>query len=343
MNDRSSPYQSYRHSMSTAIDPGAITRWRLFLIKGDSDYLLGATRRILKEVYEKAGWKLERSEGSSFTAERFYQAISARSLFDPKTITLLNDAQSTQDLLSCLQAIKDPKDIQNPMFILWRGKDPSPKLLKEIERLGTLRIPCDEPAPWEFKDFLGDLNRRYKLSLSTDAIDLVLEAVGNDLFKLDNEMRRLALSLGESSGPRNAAALRPHLGFLREDHVFKIDQWLCVGATSKALLLMKDLTDRGEKPLALLAILAMHCRKALQVQSGLKAGANAQDLARQMRLAPRLVQTYIPYVQKRSMEQFQRALQLCHEADRRLKSRREGEELWLSQILFELRAPLAGI
>lgn len=339
MNDRRFPYKSYRQAMSTASDPNALNRWRLMILVGESDYLLSSTKNLLKEVWEKAAWQVERLEGVKLNSDRFNQAVGSRSLFDPRSVTVLVDAHQSGDLLACLEALKGTKDFQNPMLLLWRGKDLSAKILKEVQRLGALIVPCNEPAPWELKDFVVDLCNRYKVSLTVDAIELLLDAVGGDLFKIDNELKRLSLTLGECPGSVNAQTLRGHLGFLREDHVFKLDQWLCSGASTKALLLLKDLMDRGEKPLGILSILAMHCRKALQVQSGLKSGVNAQELARQLRLPPTVVQAYVPYVQKRSPLQFQKALRLCHEADRRLKSRSEGEELWLSQIVFALGAP----
>lgn len=337
MNDRRSPYKSYRQALSTALDPSSLQRWRLIILAGDNDYLLSSTRVMLKDGWEKAGWKVDRIDGPKLSLERFYNAVSTRSLFDPQSVNLVIDAQQAPELLASLETLKDAKDIKNPLVILWKGKELAAKIAKETQRLTALQIPCHDPAPWELKDFVVDLSKRHGLSFSSDAVELVLEAIGGDLSRIENEMRRLALTLKSSSGPTHAAALRPHLGFLREDHIFKLDQWLCAGATSKALLLLKDLLDRGEKPLGLLAILAMHCRKAIQIQSGLKNGNSQQELARTLRLPPSVIQTYVPYVQKKSAQHFQKALQLCHEADRRLKSRGEGEELWLGQILFALR------
>ncbi len=337
MNDRKAPYKSYKQAMSTALDQASLRRWKLISIRGDSDFLLSQTRRTLRRLWEQAGWVIERLDGPQLSAERFFQAIAARSLFDPQTLTIVLDAQQCPELLLHLQSIRESRDLQNPLVLIWTGKDWSAKLQKEAERIGMLQIPCDEPAPWEYRDFVQDRIRHYQLALTTEATALFLDAVGQDLFKLDNELNRLSLSLHGQQGPVTPAILKPLLGFLREDHVFKLDQLLCSEAFGKAMLLLKDLLDRGEKPLALLAILALHCRKALQIQTGLRSGQNVQDMARGLRLPPTVVQGYTSYVQRRSPSLFLRALELCHEADRRLKSRSHGDELWLTQILWELR------
>lgn len=336
MNDRKSPFKSYRQSMTTALDPEALKRWKILVIRGDSDYLLTQTRSQLRKVWENAGWHVERIEGPQLTAENFLQAVAARSLFDPQTLTLINDAQMASELLAQLQSIKHPKELQNPLVLIWKSKDLTAKVSKELERLGMLLIPCDEPAPWEIKDFIQERQKHYQLGLTSDAVQLVFDAIGADLAKIDNELRRLSLNFAGQDGPKNAQMLQPLLDYLKEDHVFKLDQLICSGAFGKAMLLVKDLLNRGEKPLGLLAILGMHCRKALQIQAGLKSGMSQGDLARMLRLPPTVVQSYIAYAQRRKPSTFQKALVLCHEADLKLKSRSEGEEMFLNQIIFEL-------
>jgi DNA polymerase III delta subunit len=294
---------------------------------------------MLRGIYEAKSWAIERWEAPQVNAERFLQASAAASLFDPETLTFINQAQGKNDLLSHLSAVKQAKDIQNPVCLLWRGGDIGVKVQKELTRLDAYVLHCDEPAPWEFRDFVVDRAQYYQLKLQHEIADILLDAIGTDLFKLDNEMNRISLTLTGpgQSGIVSAEALRPLLGFLREDHIFKLDQFLCQEAYGKALLLLKDLLDRGEKALSLLAILAMHCRKALQIQAGVRTGQNPAEMARTLRLPPTVIQTYMGYVQRRPPQGFAKALRLCHEADRRLKSRGEGEEIWLNQIVWELR------
>ncbi len=335
---KKSPYKTHRQGLSTVLDAAFFQKNKFLILRGESDFLLTETLRGLRSIYEAKSWAVERWDAAQMNAERFLQASSAASLFDPATLTFINQAQAKSDLMSHLQGVRQAKDIQNPICLLWRASDIPAKAMKECERLGAYILVCDEPAPWEFRDFVQDRALHYGLALQGDASDLLLEAVGSDLFKLDNELNRISLCLEGHSGAIGAAALRPFLGFLREDHIFKLDQFLCQESYGKALLLLKDLLDRGEKALGLLAILAMHCRKALQIQAGVRAGQNPAELSRAMRLPPTVVQSYLGYVQRRGSQGFLKAIRLCHEADRRLKSRGEGEEIWLNQIVWELKA-----
>lgn len=303
------------------------------VIKGSSDFMLNMSFNTLKATWAKNDWSVERVEGPSFTAERFLQASSSRSMFEPKQITVVSSAFQALDLYDCLKALETVRSIQPALVLMTSGEVPA-KFAKELTRLAAFTLSCDEPAPWEVKDFLIDRCRAHKLDLNADAQNLFLDAVGADLAKLENELRKLALILPE--GKFSADLIRPHVDFLREDNAFKVDQMLCQGSYPQALLLIKDLLDRGESSLGVLAILSMHCRKALQIQAGMKSGLTPADLARDLRLPASVVQNYLPYIRKKSATVFERALNLCHEADRRLKSVRHGEEVWLQRIVWEL-------
>jgi DNA polymerase III delta subunit len=336
---KKSPYKTYRHGLPTVLKEDFFQKHKLLVLRGEADFLVTETARSLRLIYEAKNWAIERWEGPQVNAEKFLQATAAASLFDPETLTFINQAQGKNDLAAHLATVKQAKDIQNPVCLLWRGGDPPAKFQKELDRLQAFVLACDEPAPWEFRDFVVDRAQHYQMKIAGDAADLLLEAVGSDLFKLDNELNRVSLTLGVAGQVAivTAEAIRPLLGFLREDHIFKLDQFLCQEAYGRALLLLKDLLDRGEKALGLLAILAMHCRKALQIQAGVRQGLNPAEMARTLRLPPSVIQSYMGYVQRRPPQGFAKALRLCHEADRRLKSRGEGEEIWLNQIVWELR------
>lgn len=335
---KKSPYKTYRQAFAQANKVNFFDQSKLLILRGEADFLVLSTIQKLRELCETKNWAIERWDAQQVNPERFLQAATASSMFDPATLTIINHAQGKGDILALLQSLRQARDLRNPICLLWHSNDLGVKMQKECDRLNGFVLACDPPAPWEYRDFVNDRAQHHGLNLQNEAADLVLDAIGSDLFRLDNEISRLSFCLPKLTTAVPASALRPLLGFLREDHIFKLDQLLCQEAYSKALLLLKDLLDRGEKELALLAILAMHCRKALQIQAGQKQGMNIAELAKSLRLPPTVVQSYIGYVQRRGVQGFMQALRLCHEADRRLKSRGFGEELYLDQIIWELKA-----
>lgn len=330
-----SSYKAYQSQLQKAFAPKHAFKNPLFVLKGGSDFMLNLTHNSLRDYWKSEGWNFERFEGASFTGERFLQATSTRSMFEPQQMTLVTQAFASPDLFDCLKSLESSQSIQPALCLLHGGEVPA-KFQKELSRLAAFVVSCEEPAPWEAKDFLTDRCRVHGLQFGAEAATLFLDSTGSDLMKIENELRKFSLILDVGQGPIAADTIRPHLDFLREDNAFKVDQLLCQEAYPQALLLLKGLLDRGESSLAVLAILAMHCRKALQIQAGMKSGHSPADLARELRLPPSVVQNYLPYIRKRSAVVFQKALNLCHEADRRLKSIRHGEEIWLDRIVWEL-------
>ncbi len=330
-----SQYKSYQAQMKKALEPRMSEKNPLIVLKGGSDFMLTLTYNALRAQLKSEGHSFERIEGASFTAERFLQATASRSMFDDRQMTVVTQAFTSPDLYDSLKRTESLKQIQPVLCLMQNGEVPA-KFAKELTRLGAFLISCDEPATWEAKDFLADRAKTHDLQLAGEAQALMLDATGSDIVKIENELKKLALILGPDAGSLSADKVRPHLDFLREDNTFKVDQLLCQEAYAQALLLLKSLLDRGESSLGILAILAMHCRKALQIQAGMRSGSTPADLSRELRLPLFVVQAYLPYIKKRGAPVFQRALNLCHEADRRLKSIRHGEEMWLDKIVWEL-------
>ncbi|RZA20987.1 MAG: DNA polymerase III subunit delta [Proteobacteria bacterium] len=328
-------YKAYQTQYQKALDPKHPEKSPLMVIKGSSDFMLNLTLNALKSLWQSQGWSVERIEGVSFTGEKFLQATSTRSMFEPQQITLVGQAFASNDLADNLKSLDSARSIQPALVLISSGEIPA-RFAKELTRLAAFTLSCDEPAPWEVKDFLLDRSRAHKLELNSEAQSLFLEAIGSDLAKVENELRKLALIFPDEK--ITGAAIKEHVDFLREDTAFKLDQFLCQEAYPQAMLLVKGLLDRGESSLGVLAILSMHCRKSLQIQAGLKAGQSPADISRELRLPTQVVQQYMPYLRKKNIAVFQRALNLCHDADRKLKSIRHGEETWLQRIVWELMA-----
>ena len=160
-----------------------------------------------------------------------------------------------------------------------------------------------------------------------------------------DEIMRLALifapSDGSAAAPIAAAAIAPSLGMLREDFVFELDNLLVARQYGKAQALLTGLLQRGESALALLGILARHCRMAIRVHEAQRGGrgANPRDLATELRLPFNVVKGYTQYVAKSSPRTFAAVLGICQEADIKLKSSGADEELVLGRVIERLAAP----
>jgi DNA polymerase III delta subunit len=328
-------YKTYEAQFKKALDPDHPNTFPLMVIRGVSDFMLNLTLNSLRVHWNAQGWAIEWIDGTLFTAERFLQSVATRSMFEPRQITLVRQAFASNDLADCLKSLVTTRSFQPALVLVGTGEIPA-RFAKELGRLAAFTISCDEPAAWEIKDFLRDRCQVHKLDLNPESQNLFLEAVGGDLAKIENELRKLALICPD--GRVTVEAIRAHVDFLREDSAFRLDELLCKQNYPQAMLLVKGLIDRGESSLSVLAILSMHCRKAIQIHARLRAGLTPVQIGQELRLPLQVVQLYGPYLRSKDATVFQRALNLCHDADRKLKSIRHGEETWLQRIVWELMA-----
>src|SRR5690606_12083613 len=124
-------------------------------------------------------------------------------------------------------------------------------------------VNCPDPAPYEIADFIKFQARILGLSLDPSAIKLTVDYLGRDLSLVANELRRVALVVGDTPGTLNAKQIAPHLGLLKEEMVYRLRNYVLERRFSIAQALLTDLLDRGESALALLGFLAKHIRTSI--------------------------------------------------------------------------------
>ena len=105
---------------------------------------------------------------------------------------------------------------------------------------------------------------------------------------------------------------------------------------SKAQILLTDLLNRGESPLAITGLLAKHCRNSLHIGEYFSLGVRGGELARKVGIPPFQVDSYLRYARSSPKGMFERGLQACADADRTFKSRRMSEHLLVDRILTTL-------
>jgi DNA polymerase III delta subunit len=345
-------YQDYVSAMTTLVQemkaghlPSTI------LVQGTSEFLIGRTLKVLRDYWSgqegsppKGDWQT--IEALEVDENKLAGMSQQSSLFDPASFFLirrLEQAKSAARWLKTAPIIK-PNSGTNHLCFVYEGTALPVAIRSEMTRLKVFEIPCTDPWPSELAPLVGALARKAGLSLQPDAVSLLIEAVGSDLSKLDNEISRLVLIFANSpQASHDSSSIAPYLDMLREDFVFELDNLLLQRRYAKAHALLTALLLRGESALALLGILSRHCRTAIRVHEvqnfgarGAGASRNPRNLAMDLRLPFTVVKSYTQYVAKTKLATFTSALAVCQEVDQKLKSSGSCEELLLGQVIEAL-------
>jgi DNA polymerase-3 subunit delta len=307
-------------------------------IYGTSEFLLNHTVELVRRHAEdKLGLPITALEATTLDAAGLASMLGQASLFEPATAYLVRRVEAAKSLGTLLKAAKGSTG--NLVILVHKGEAPLAAVRTELERLGAAAIPCFDPYASDVPPLVRHMARARGLNLAHAAGEVLMESVGADLAKLDNELQKLALIFADRAGkgveigPRDIA---PHLGMLREDDAFQLDRLLLARQTAKAHALAGSLLSRGEKGLALLGILASHCRNALRCIELMAKGVPATELPSALRLPPFIVKSYSQALRGADPKRYVRCLARIQECDVHLKTSGLSEDACLAYVIEAL-------
>jgi DNA polymerase-3 subunit delta len=212
------------------------------------------------------------------------------------------------------------------------------KFTKLFQRHGEIREYATIP-PWktdELRQQVVRVAQERALALESAALDLLVEAVGNDTRQLHLELEKLALYWGDTPGPV-PAAVAAELVTVSTQTSLKLAQAIQRGDTPTALALVNNLLDRNEPALRIVATLVGQFRLWLWLKALAAAGVtNDAEVAAAAEVAnPKRLYFLRQEVRSLRLERLQQTLPLLLELESDLKQGRE-ERATLHTKVIEL-------
>jgi len=274
---------------------------KVVVVTGSSTYLQQRTCQALISLWSKFGQGQAQSIEASDLSQADFQALwSQVSLFEPQSLYLIRRVNQCRSMASWLSGIKTLESIRSN-FVLECADKMTAELSKQVTKLGGVVIHCVEPsATQEFEKVAESFCKRRSLALDDAALRLVVDSMGHDLSKIENQIEILALQFADIGRTLTRMDIAASVGSLREDDVFELFELLRRNKPSGAHLMSEQFLDRGESAIALTGIFSRYGREQIE-RGNLKKGLNA--------------------------------LRACALADRRLKSSRIDEAMVVSSII----------
>ena len=340
MHTPAKTYRDFAEALRGLVFTGASAdTGRVIHLYGTSDYLLLKAKNTVMDRWQSlfgAGSALQHN-ADELTREKLSVALTQKSLFEPAQLHVVRGLDKRADLLEIF-GVTSLSNLKNWIVTSHHGGQIPAKIVTAFDRLGPTVVPCFAPMRHELPGFGKALARRFGLALSEDAATLLVDLVGENLFKLENEVQKLSLIFADGSNRTiGSADIRMHCGLLREDMVFKLEELLLGGKVAEGQWFVNDLLRRGENAGAILGFIAHHCRKALRVRLLIQGGENPRSVASTLKLPIPVVNNYNNYVTRGSGPiRILRVLRVCHNADIAIKTSRLDESVALSRVLATL-------
>ena len=212
------------------------------------------------------------------------------------------------------------------------SKIPAP-LQKELKRLRFCSLFCSEPKGQKLVAMIQQLALFSGLRIGLEESQFLVECCGEDLQKISNELKKVVLVTANERQTDKITKDRISqiCSFLRQDHIFHLDRLLLTRKHAEASLFIADLVKQGESSLAILGLLARHCRNAIRVQQNLN---SRRPIGMGLKLPQAVLKSYNGYVGRSSGYKFERALRLCQDVDAAIKSTGSARDIsLLTQII----------
>jgi DNA polymerase III delta subunit len=156
--------------------------------------------------------------------------------------------------------------------------------------------------------------------LSDDAARLLIQWTGEDRVRLLAELRKAALAGGPDNTAIGEKEVRAVVGEHRMDGVFDLTRAVEQGDVAKGVATLDRLLAT-EEPMAILYFLARDIRRALSVREWTARGQRPDQIARMLRVPPRVAEALVARARGPAGERLPRQLARCWEVELRLKSR----------------------
>lgn len=205
------------------------------------------------------------------------------------------------------------------------------KLLKRKAAVGEAKRLA-EP---ELKSWIRDRAASNDVKIAENAIELMVNLVGTNLFMLASEMDKLALYAG-GANEIDVGMVDKLVARSLEQNIFALIDRILQRKIDEALRIYYDLLKQNEEPIKILALMAGQFRLIYQVKELGRKGYGQQQMAGLLKVHPYRVKLAAGQAKYFSDDELATTIKMIADADYQMKTGGMKKELLVEMILFHL-------
>ena len=311
-------------------------------------YVLVGTERLLIERAVDAvrgavdsmgapGFNVEVFDGKGLDAARVVSAAQTLPMMADMRFVLLRhvDAMTPTEQTNLAEYLDDPSD--STCLVLTATKlDGRAKLVKAAKKKGYL-VEAKPLRGRELREFIRAEAAAREHNIAPQAIEALLDAVGDDLAAIDDAMERLSLFVGASQRI-DAEAVATCVTRIRVESIWSLVDAIGLKDRRKGIAAAQSLLDDREPPLRLLAMVARQLRIVARMREALSEGLRPQEAAKRAGAPPFKAADLTESARRFTADSLGDAFALIAETDRALKGSKRPPDAILQAAVLELCA-----
>ena len=253
------------------------------LLQGGESLL--ADRAISQIIAKIKGATVSTLEASELELGGITDALAPSLFGDPRVVVIKEIQDLAAELGEEITAYLEAQD-ESVELVLWhKGGVKGKALLEKIKKLKPTIIPCDViKKDGEKSDFIRSEFKRLGRTISTEAVQALIDALGSDLRELGGACSQLAADVTAGKMIDETDVMKFQNGRI-ETTGFDVADAALDGRRDVALIALRNALATGTDPVLITSALAGSLRTLAKV-SGASRGVKSFDLAGPLGLAP---------------------------------------------------------
>jgi len=194
-----------------------------------------------------------------------------------------------------------------------------PGRLKDLA-LAAATLPCSTPKEGEIKNLIRRRLAAEKKEIDPEALQVVVDFIGQDMTAVMKEMDKLLLFLGDRARitTSDVEEMIPHL---KAHSIFElVDALSCADARS-AVSIIRDMLVSGAQPVQMLPMIRWHFMRLWRMKALLEEGRSVSEAAKAAKIVGFRAKEYAAQVGKITHAAFHDVIRELYRTDVQLKSR----------------------
>ena len=298
-------------------------------------YLLGGTDAYIKKrVLEELNKSILEEEMKSFNLD-IYQGdkqplgeilnraetppvLSEKRVVVVKGAPYFSEKISDGDTKSLMSYLENPEP-STCLVLITDNMDKRKKTTKKLVAKKWL-VECSPVKEKDLRKWIKQKLRQEKKEVEEDALELLIELVGNNLHQMENELSKISTYLGTDKILTEEAVRALVIPSSLEVSIFSLVDNIGKKNKKEALIQLHNMLKQKEPPLKILAMIGRQFRLLIQVKNHLINGNTQREIAANLKVQTFIVNKMTAQAENFSLKELHKALVETHETDIKIKT-----------------------
>lgn len=286
----------------------------IYWLEGEEPYFIDmlvdyAEHHILPE--SEAGFNLTIFYGRDADWAAVVNACRRYPMFAERSVVLLKEAQHMRDIDKLEPYIENP--LNSTVFVVSYkekkidARTKFAKLLKQNAEVFTTKKIYDNQLP----EWASNMVQQHGLTISQKALQLLVDHIGNDLSRIQNEIEKLAVNLGSRKNITEDD-IETYIGVSKEFNVFELQDAMVRKDLAKAIRIIQYFEANPKAaPIQMMLPALFNFFSKVYMIFGVQ--GDEKTLATAIGVNPYFIKDYIAAAKNYAYEGVERILLLLHE------------------------------